>query len=311
MRTSVSGTDFCGMALCSPPGRVWLRADYLMWWTSGTTLPPLVTTSPSTTPVSEAGVLPTAILYGDQTIINDVRSGFRTTIGMWLDSCHVWDLEFDYLNLGERANGYTATSTGDPILARPFFNVQTNQQASELVAYPGIVEGTVSVDAKDYFQSAGVLVSRNLCSGNCGCDPCDSCGDACGGSCGGSCGVPLLYCCRTDLLAGFRYYNLSDRLGVHEALRANHAGFHVRHPRQLQRPQRFLRGGARLADPDLSRPMVVGTSDQDRVGQQSRNRHHRRPDRHHRRQASRRRPTTPEFSPGPPIAAPINATSSR
>jgi hypothetical protein len=217
------GAEFCGLPVCSPPGRFWLRADYLMWWTSGTQLPPLVTTGPQGTPVSQAGVLPgSTILYGDRTISDDGRSGFRTTLGMWLDACHVWNLEFDYLSLGERANSFSRSSTGDPILARPFFNVQTNAQASELVAYPGVVEGTVSVDAKDYFQSAGVLVSYNLCSGNsCG-DSCGSCGDSCGScgdSCEAACGPPSLYCCRTDLLVGLRYYNLSDRVGIHESLR--------------------------------------------------------------------------------------------
>jgi hypothetical protein len=28
--------------------------------------------------------------------------------------------------------------------------------------------------------------------------------------------VPTLHCCRTDLLAGFRYYNLSDSVSIHE-----------------------------------------------------------------------------------------------
>jgi len=215
------GEDFCGLPLCSPPGRFWLRADYLMWQTSGVRLPPLVTTGPQGTPSSLAGVLPGSdILYGDQTINNDGRSGFRTTLGIWLGLCHVWGVEFDYLSLGERANGFGQTSNGNPILARPFFNVQTGQQASELVAYPGLVEGTVSVDAKDYFQSAGVLFSYNLCSTNsCG-DTCDPCNDPSVEVCG----PPLLYCCRTDLLVGLRYYNLSDRLGVVEDLRITEPG---------------------------------------------------------------------------------------
>jgi hypothetical protein len=141
---------------------------------------------------------------------------------MWLDDCHKWDLEFDYLSLGERSNGFNQFSTGDPILARPFFNVQTNAQSSELVAYPGVLEGSVAVEAKDYFQSAGVMLSRNLCSCN-SCGSCDSCEEACGGACN-PCGPPLLYCCRTDLLMGFRYYNLSDFVGVTEDLRITQEG---------------------------------------------------------------------------------------
>ena len=158
------GTDFFGTPLCSPPGRVWLRADYLMWCTSGTNLPPLVTTSTQNTPRIEAGVLGlpnTTILYGNDTIANDGRSGFRTTIGMWLDSCRIWNLEFDYLSLGDRGNGYTATSIGDPILARPFFNVQTNQQASELAAYREFAEGTLSVsDALRVFTIRTLVAAK-------------------------------------------------------------------------------------------------------------------------------------------------------
>jgi hypothetical protein len=218
------GAEFCGAPVCSPPGRFWLRADYLMWWTNGTRLPPLVTTSPQGTPVEQAGVLglpTTTVLFGGDTVGNDMRSGYRTTLGMWLDHCHVWDLEFDYLSLGERANNFEMSSTGDPILMRPFFNVQTGAQAAELVAYPGIVQGTVTVNTKDYFQSAGAWLSRKLCAcGSCGsCDPCE---EMCEGDCGGLRSrlgsSPCTFGCRTDLLVGFRYANLSDFVGVTENL---------------------------------------------------------------------------------------------
>lgn len=217
--------EFCGLQVCSPPGRFWLRADYLMWWTSGMKLPPLVTTSP------DDGVLPGAtILYGDSTVNNGGRSGFRTTLGLWLDACQVWDLEFDYLSLGEQSSNYASPfSSGDPIFARPFYSVSTDLnippeyvvgQQSQKVAFPNKVEGTVSVDAKDYFQSAGVSLSYNLCSCNSCSAPCDPCDDPCAGACG----PPLLNGCRTDLLVGFRYYNLSDRLAIVENLRITEVG---------------------------------------------------------------------------------------
>jgi hypothetical protein len=62
-----------------------------------------------------------------------------------------------------------------------------------------LVEGTISVDAKDYFQSAGAWLSYNLCSGK-------PWGDT------------------VHLLVGFRYSNLSDRLGVVEDLRITAPG---------------------------------------------------------------------------------------
>jgi hypothetical protein len=197
--------DLCDLTVFSPPGRVWLRADYLMWFTSGMDLPPLVTTGP----LGSQGV---ETLYGDRIVNNDGRSGYRTTIGTWLGACRVWGVEFDYLNLGERAGNYDRASTGSPILARPYFNVQTGQQDFSPVAYPNAYTGAISIEAKDYFQSGGALLSYNLCSSNsCG-DACDSCGEMCGGGCG----MPLLYGCRTDLLVGFRYYNLRDRIHIRD-----------------------------------------------------------------------------------------------
>jgi hypothetical protein len=208
-----------GAPLCGPPGKYWLRADYLAWWTNGTKLPPLVTTSPDGTPVGQAGVLGapgTTVFFGDAIVGDDMRSGFHTTLGMWLDCCHKWDVEFDYLSLGERRNSFNMFSTGFPILARPFFNVQDNAQASELVAFPGTVQGTVTADAKSYFQGAGVTFSRNLCSCDSCCDTCDPCEQE---GCSGASGcLPLLFGCRTDLLVGFRYYNLADFVGVTENL---------------------------------------------------------------------------------------------
>jgi hypothetical protein len=134
--------------------------------------------------------------------------------------------------LGDRQNNYdSGFSTGDPILARPFFNVQTNAQGSELVAYPGQVEGSVAVGTGSSFWSPGVSLSYNICSGECGgcggCGGCDSCGgpscDSSSGGCADACCVPLLYCCRTDLIAGLRYYNYSDFVDVNENLRSTAA----------------------------------------------------------------------------------------
>ena len=58
-----------------------LRADYLMWWTSGMTLPPLVTTGTTANPTS-------TVLFGNDVVNDGGRSGFRTTVGMWLDCRH-------------------------------------------------------------------------------------------------------------------------------------------------------------------------------------------------------------------------------
>ena len=59
----VSGSEL------APAWRV--RGEYLLWWSNGNPLPPLVTTSPAGTPRPSAGVLGqpgTEIVYGAQTI---------------------------------------------------------------------------------------------------------------------------------------------------------------------------------------------------------------------------------------------------
>ncbi len=173
-------------------------------------------------PSGRVGHPGTTVLFGDATMGDDMRSGFRTTFGMWLGPCHRWDVEFDYLSLGERSNEFSMFSTGFPILARPFFNVETNAQASELVAYPGVLQGTVAAVARTYLQAAGMTFSRNLCSCDSCCESCDCCEETCGGA--PACCPPLLHCCRTDLLIGFRYYNLADFVGVTEDLGVTQPG---------------------------------------------------------------------------------------
>lgn len=156
-----NGCTCDGVPLCSPPGRFWIRGDWMMWWTSGENLPPLVTTSPQGTPIGQAGVLGqpgTSVLFGDSTIYDEGRAGVKITFGGWLDCCHRWGLEADWLTLGGDSVDYTASSTGNPILARPFFNVETNAQDAQLKAYPGVVTGSVDVIGNDYFESVGMTL---------------------------------------------------------------------------------------------------------------------------------------------------------
>ncbi len=210
-----AGCTFEGVPLCSPPGRFWVRGDWMMWWTNGANLPPLVTTSPQGTPIGQAGVMGepgTSILFGNSTVYDDGRSGVRITIGGWLDNCHRWGLEADWLTLGGESLDFAETSTGNPILARPFFNVQTDAEDSQLKAYPGVVTGSVDVIGNDYFESVGMTLRFNLCCNSCG----ECCAETCDAGCGAGCDPCCLYYCRTDLLIGYRHYLLGDNLSIGE-----------------------------------------------------------------------------------------------
>jgi hypothetical protein len=205
-------SSFCGESFCGPPGRFWIRADYLAWWTNGTFLPPLVTTSPADTAIADAGVLPNAtILFGNTTVNTEGRSGARVTVGYWLNCDRTWGLEGDFFDIGGLSTNYSAASsaTGSPILARPFFDVDpaTGQprQASEIVSYPNQFSGNISVSDSDYLQSAGFNLRGMLC-----------CGNFCGSSDKDSCEICDPRSCRMDVIAGYRFYRLNDSLLIHE-----------------------------------------------------------------------------------------------
>jgi hypothetical protein len=129
---------------------IWAEAEYLLWWMKGATLPPLITTSPSGTPATQAGVLGapgTAILFGGDRVNDDVRSGGRFTLGAWLDDCHTLGVEGDFFFLSSRGSGFDASSTGSPILARPFIDATTGQPNSQLIAFPGLLAGSISAQS--------------------------------------------------------------------------------------------------------------------------------------------------------------------
>ncbi len=125
--SACSSCNPCGVGCspCGPWGRHWIRVQYLPWITKGMSIPPLVTTSPGSTPVQDAGVLgldSTDVILGNGDILDDVRHGARLQIGTWLDTCQWWGLELDLAGLDQKSDGYSRSSTGNPILARPFYN---------------------------------------------------------------------------------------------------------------------------------------------------------------------------------------------
>ncbi len=199
----------CEMSVCGPPGRFWIRADWMMWWTSGTHLPPLVIAGPPGTPAADMDVV-----YGDQTALLGGRSVVRLTFGGWLDRCHRWGVEADWLTMSGMSNHFEQATTSTTEVDRPFYDLYKNQLAAEYA-------DRVAVDTDDYLGSTGVWMRFNLCCcDNCGTPACGSCNNinsGCSGAeCGLSCNPCAMFYCRTDLLVGYRYYILGDRLSIHE-----------------------------------------------------------------------------------------------
>lgn len=184
-----------------PPTRLWVQGEYLLWWVSGNRLPPLITTSPAGTPAPAAGVPGTPgteVLFGNADVNDKARSGGRLTAGYWFDDEQTWGIEASFFMLEGQTHGLAAGSGGEPILARPFFNTATGVPDAELVAFPGILSGTVTASsASDSLLGAEVLVRRNLVSVPWG-------GDRSG--------------LRLDALAGYRFLHLEEHLSVQENL---------------------------------------------------------------------------------------------
>ena len=187
----------------------WVSFEGLTWWQKGMDLPPLVTTSIGNNIArADAGVLglnTTQTLFGGGQVLTDRFDGFRLQFGIWLDRCHTWGLGAEYFNIGAESESFTGTSTGDPILARPFFNTTTGLEDSELVAFPNVVSGTVSARATSELFGGGFHIRRLRC-----------CQEGC--SSWLFCGCDGHYCSRSETRVGYRYLQLDENVTITEDL---------------------------------------------------------------------------------------------
>ena len=189
--------DPCGpCGPCGPAGKYWVAAEYIYWTTSGNRIPALATSAPVGTPRTTAGTIgdpSTTVLYGNSRINDDWRSGFRVRSGMWFDECQTCGIESDFFYLGRSRNqaSFTCDSSGRPIVTRPFFNASQNRQDTELVCFPDVLAGRLSIDSKSSLWGTSTNLVKNIY-----CDPCG----------------------RLDFLLGYRYLNLSDDLTIREDL---------------------------------------------------------------------------------------------
>jgi hypothetical protein len=167
-------------------------------------------------PVSSAGVLGeagTETLLGDQ-LLDRMYSGARLRFGLWADPCRQYAWAAEGFLIGRITEQHTFSGTGvagSDVLARPFFNVLTTQQApsgredAEFVSYPEQLRGSVTVAATSQFYGASVHALRTFCQA-CDCGPAAVCG-ACG---------PRQS--RFNGFLGWRYLNLDEELLINEDL---------------------------------------------------------------------------------------------
>src|SRR5207302_10040209 len=131
----------------------------------------------------------TTVLFGGSNIDLQEHQGVRITAGALLDDDGVMGVEGNYFFFPLRNVSFVAASSGAPVLARPFYNVNLNAEDSELVAFPSRVTGAVRVSLDSQLWGAEANLVGVVCDD----------------------------CCRTvSLFGGFRYAQLDEGLGVTE-----------------------------------------------------------------------------------------------
>lgn len=173
--TSLSGAErddipcdaFPGLDLHRPSQKEWnIAVQYLMWWTDGADAPPLVSTSDDGSLRSEAGVIgnpTTEILFGGDGLNRSMRNGVRLLADRRLTD--EWSIYGEGFYVGDDDDQYDASSTGLPILARPYVSAQTLANDSELVAFPSMLSGQIDVQTSSqifgFELGASTVLSEN------------------------------------------------------------------------------------------------------------------------------------------------------
>jgi hypothetical protein len=81
-------------------------------------------------------------------------------LGCWLNPSHRLGFEASYLGIGTQTTQFQADTDSFPILARPFFNIQSGNQGqdADLVSFPGVVRGSLTITGTTQFQAIDALV---------------------------------------------------------------------------------------------------------------------------------------------------------
>jgi hypothetical protein len=177
------------------PYRFWASADWWLAWIKGGAFPILITQGAASDTVPGAlGQQGTMVRFGGGEAVPHDRQGARFQLGVWMDGEECLGVEVGGAFLASRNVGTEVASPGTPVVARPFFNVSTQQQDSSLVTFPGMAAGAVSIESGTRLWGADASFLATLI---------------------GSHDYPV------RLLLGFRYFDLHDDLTVTENVQVN------------------------------------------------------------------------------------------
>ncbi len=192
-----------GWGYCCALPRFYASGEYLLWGIQEDTIPPLVTTNnfgvaetaalaslfPTFRP-GGIGQIGTQVLVDDNSFDSPIFSGGRFTIGFGGPRRQL-GFETTYFFLGEENESVSFASMGSPSLFRPFFNVNDGIQDAQLVAFPTLLAGNVTVSRDSRLWGIEANFRKPW---YCGC------------------------WCSIDLLAGFRFLELNENLTISESV---------------------------------------------------------------------------------------------
>lgn len=107
-----------------------------------------------------------SVVYGADSVSFHERSGGYFNLGIDLSGVDDLWLEAGYRFVGDRRVGFAADSPGStpayPVLARPFFNVLTQAEDASVVAYPGLLAGSIDIKNTSFFQSTEIATALKV-----------------------------------------------------------------------------------------------------------------------------------------------------
>ncbi|MEL6896369.1 MAG: BBP7 family outer membrane beta-barrel protein, partial [Planctomycetota bacterium] len=141
-----------------------------------------------------------SVLFGRNELGGDLGHGYRLRGGLFVTPDRSFGLEAEWFQLLGLDDSFNAAGDGSSIIARPFFDVTTGQESSQLISFPGLVAGNVGVASDTDFDSLLINGRVALCPISC---------DRCSGE----------ESDRFDWLIGFRHVGLDDNLTIAEDVR--------------------------------------------------------------------------------------------
>jgi hypothetical protein len=145
----------------------WIGADVLVAWIrSGPLNTPLLTTSTSTDPDVDRGAIGepgTVVLFGNRNLSFGTFAGFRLDGGLWLDDENRYSVDANFFWLAPQETGFSRSSNGTSLLARPIFNVAPGNFDEDVYLIADLdsaggrtLSGRVDIDARSLLYGGEV-----------------------------------------------------------------------------------------------------------------------------------------------------------